>query len=77
MSDDVPEPQLSPRQIACLQLAAQGKRSPEIAEALGISRRTVDQYFEEAGARLDARTRVQAVAKAVRLGLVSDEPSAV
>ncbi|MCF8504105.1 MAG: helix-turn-helix transcriptional regulator [Caulobacter sp.] len=69
--------QLSPRQTACLLLAAQGKTSPEIASVLGISSRTVDQHIREAGARLGVRTRVQAVAKAVRLGLISDDPSAI
>jgi DNA-binding CsgD family transcriptional regulator len=61
---------LSPRQLDCLRLAAQGKSSPEIAELLGISRRTVDQRIAEACERLGVRNRVEAVAKAVRLGLI-------
>lgn len=63
---------LSPRQIECLRLAATGKTSVEIAAALGLSSRTVDQYVGEACERLKVRNRVQAVAKAVELGLFTD-----
>ena len=66
--------QLSPRQIECLRLAAAGKTSSEIAVALGISSRTVDQYVGEACERLKVRNRVQAVAKALTLGLLLDAP---
>lgn len=65
---------LSPRQIDCLCLAALGSTSPEIAEILGISSRTVDQYIAEACERLNVRNRVQAVAKAVALGLILATP---
>lgn len=65
---------LSPRQIECLRLAAAGKTSSEIAAALGISSRTVDQYFGEACERLNVRNRIQAVAKALTLGLLPDPP---
>lgn len=65
------EPQLSPRQIECLRLAAAGQTSSEIAVTLGLSPRTVDQYVGEACARLQVRSRTQAVAKAVTLGLLS------
>ena len=67
-------PQLSPRQIECLRLAAAGKTSTEIAAALGISSRTVDQYVGEACERLKVRNRVQAVAKALMLGILPDAP---
>jgi DNA-binding CsgD family transcriptional regulator len=66
--------QLSPRQIECLRLAAAGKTSSEIAAALGISARTVDQYVGEACERLNVRNRIQAVAKALTLGLLPDAP---
>ena len=63
---------LSSRQIECLRLAAAGQTSVEIAAALGLSSRTVDQYVGEACERLKVRNRVQAVAKAVELGLFAD-----
>lgn len=66
--------QLSPRQLECLRLAAAGKTSSEIAAALGISSRTVDQYVGEACERLNVRNRIQAVAKALTLGLLPDAP---
>lgn len=68
------DPQLSPRQVECLRLAAAGRTSSEIAVALGLSSRTVDQYVSEACGRLKVRNRVQAVAKAVTLGLFTDSP---
>jgi DNA-binding CsgD family transcriptional regulator len=45
--------------------------STEIGAALGISARTVDQYFGEACGRLRVRNRIQAVAKSMALGLIS------
>lgn len=65
---------LSPRQIECLRLAAAGQTSLQIAATLGLSSRTVDQYVGEACERLKVRNRVQAVAKAVELGLFTDSP---
>jgi DNA-binding CsgD family transcriptional regulator len=60
---------LSPRQVECLRLAAEGKSSTEIARTLGISSRTVDQHVAEACERLKVRNRTQAVARAIQLGL--------
>ena len=70
MSEQAQRIVLSPRQLDCLRLAAQGKSSPEIAELLGISRRTVDEYFAEACERLGVRNRTQPVAKAIQLRLI-------
>ena len=69
-------PPLSPRQLDCLRLAARGLTSPQIAAALGMSARTVNQRIAEACVRLGVRTRIEAVVKAVRLGMIADEPSA-
>jgi DNA-binding CsgD family transcriptional regulator len=65
---------LSPRQVDCLRLAARGQTSVEIAETLGISPRTVDQYIGQACERLKVRNRTQAVAKAIALGLIAKDP---
>jgi DNA-binding CsgD family transcriptional regulator len=43
---------------------------------LGISARTVNQHIAEACARLGVRTRIEAVVKAVRLGMINDVTSA-
>jgi DNA-binding CsgD family transcriptional regulator len=61
---------LSARQLECLRLASLGHTSSEIASSLGISIRTVDQYFGEACSRLKVRNRTHAVAKAVAMGLI-------
>jgi len=70
-------PTLSPRQVACLRLVAGGKTTLEIGAELGISNRTVEQYVAEACARLGVRTRIEAIVKTIRLGLISDEPSVI
>lgn len=62
---------LSPRERECLQWACRGKSSPDIGAILGLSPRTVDSYLEKACAKLGVRTRVEAVAGAVRSGLIS------
>jgi DNA-binding CsgD family transcriptional regulator len=59
---------LTPRQRQCLTLARNGKTSQQIACALEISPRTVDQYVGQACKRLGARNRAQAVAEAVTRG---------
>jgi DNA-binding CsgD family transcriptional regulator len=69
-----PRDLLSPRQIECLQLAARGLTSAQIAHDLGISARTVDQYFGEACERLRVRNRTQAVARAIALELIAQPP---
>lgn len=64
-------PQLSPRMIACLQWASEGKSSVDIGQLLDISARTVDDYLAESRRRLGVRTRVQAVLRAMMLGLIA------
>jgi DNA-binding CsgD family transcriptional regulator len=63
---------LSPRQLDCLRLAALGRTSLGIADALGISPRTVDEYIADACRRLGVRNRTQAVAKVAALGLLTE-----
>ena len=64
----VPAETLSDREIACLQLAGDGRISEEIAENLGLSVHTVNAYLGSATMKLDAVNRIQAIAKAIRLG---------
>ena len=68
------QPQLSPRMLSCLRWASEGKSSVDIGQLLGISPRTVDDYLTESRRRLGVRTRVQAVLRAVALGLLDDRP---
>jgi DNA-binding CsgD family transcriptional regulator len=62
---------LSEREIACLQLAGDGRISDEIAEKLGLSVHTVNAYLGSATIKLDSVNRIQAIAKAIRLGYIS------
>ena len=52
------------RELETLTWAARGKTSAEIAEILGLSKRTVDFHIERARGKLGVATRVQAVMKA-------------
>lgn len=56
---------LNEREIQSLTWAARGKTSAEIAQILGLSKRTVDFYVDTARNKLGATTRVEAVLKAV------------
>ena len=62
---------LSPRERECLQLAAKGMSSSEIATLLGIGERTVHFHFGNLFAKLDAANRHHAIAKAVAAGLIA------
>jgi LuxR family transcriptional regulator, quorum-sensing system regulator BjaR1 len=64
------ETALAQREIDCLQWSAAGKTSVETGTILGLSPHTVNQHLASAGAKLGAVNRTQAVAKAVRLGLI-------
>lgn len=63
-------PKLSDREREILQLLAGGKSNDVIAAALCISTDTVRTYIGRAMKKLEANTRTQAVATALRLGLI-------
>jgi DNA-binding HTH domain-containing proteins len=65
-----PSDALSDREIACLQLAGDGRISEEIADKLGLSVHTVNAYLGSATIKLDSVNRIQAIAKAIRLGYI-------
>ena len=62
---------LSHREATCLRLKALGKTDSEIAEIIGITKRTVSFHMESARSRLNAVNAVHAVAKALSLGLIT------
>ncbi len=66
-----PKQTLSERELECLQWAGDGCKSEAIAEQLGLSVHTVNAYLGSATAKLDSVNRIQAIAKAIRLGLIA------
>ncbi|MDO1581194.1 LuxR family transcriptional regulator [Rhizobium oryzicola] len=61
---------LSEREVNCLTWTAAGKTSAEIANILDLSEHTVNHYLNRATKKLVAVNRTQAVAKALRLGII-------
>ena len=61
---------LTVRETECLTWTAAGKTSAEIAEILTLSEHTVNHYLNRAARKLDAVNRTQAVAQALRRGLI-------
>lgn len=61
---------LTDREIDCLNWTAAGKTSAEIAEILLLSEHTVNHYLNRATKKLNTVNRTQAVAKALRVGLI-------
>ena len=74
MLDDQPVPEqervVTKREEEVLQLIADGCSTPEVAERLFISQKTVKNHLASIYQKLDARDRTQAVLSAVRMGIV-------
>jgi DNA-binding NarL/FixJ family response regulator len=56
-----------------LSLVAQGLRNAEIAERLVLAAKTVDHHVSAILRKLGVRTRGQASAEAIRLGLIGQD----
>lgn len=63
-------PLLSGREREVLQWAAAGKSQQDIGDILGISTRTIEVHLRSAREKLGALTTVQAVGRAIGLGLI-------
>ncbi|MGN6378312.1 MAG: LuxR C-terminal-related transcriptional regulator [Gaiellales bacterium] len=76
LSSDVLEPRglslsrLSEREQEVLRLVAAGHPTREVAVQLSYSERTIKNVLHDVVTKMDARTRSQAVAQAVREGLI-------
>ena len=66
-----PERVITAREEEVLQLIADGLSTPEVAEQLFISQKTVKNHLASIYQKLDARDRTQAVLRAVRMGIVT------
>jgi DNA-binding response OmpR family regulator len=56
--------ELNSREVETLTWVARGKTSAEIAQILGLTKRTIDFHIDNARAKLGAATRTEAVIKA-------------
>lgn len=66
--DEVPA--LSNRERQTLSALAEGAQIDGIADGLGISERSVREYIARARAKLGARTRTEAVSRALMMGMI-------
>lgn len=64
---------LTPRELEVLRQVAMGRSSHEIAEALVLSRRTVERHLSNVYAKIGVTTRTQATAYAFTRGLVHEQ----
>lgn len=64
------ETELTEREVECLYWIAEGKTSDETAVILGISRNTINNYITSVMRKTATKTRSEAIAWAVRNGLV-------
>ncbi|MDK9721155.1 MAG: helix-turn-helix transcriptional regulator [Rhodospirillales bacterium] len=65
---------LTPRESQALACVAQGLNSKAAARIMGSMPKTVDLHIDNARKKLGAATRVEAVAKALKLGAISLSP---
>ena len=70
LAEGVTRVQLTPRELATLQLMADGKANKEIASELGISERTVKTHLGHLFENLGVTSRTEAIGVATRRGLV-------
>lgn len=69
---ETPGIELSPRQLEVLNYVAKGFNNTEIAKMVGIGRDCVKAHLSAAFTRLDASSRSEAVAIAIRLGILQE-----
>lgn len=69
--DDV----LTPRQMDCLFYLLRGKTSKQIAEALGLSPRTVEQYVEQLKHKFSCKNKSELIETAINKGFINVIPS--
>ena len=70
LAEGVTRVHLTPRELASMRLMADGKANKEIANALGISERTVKTHLGHLFEKLGVTSRTEAIKVAMRRGLV-------
>jgi DNA-binding NarL/FixJ family response regulator len=77
-SRNTPLPVLTPREIEVLQLIAQGKMNKEVADALGISVKTVEKHRQSLMDKLNIREAASLTRYAIARGMIAcDRPRLV
>lgn len=61
---------LNPRDVEMLRILAEGGRTQDIADRMAMTEVTVKRRVQDVCVKLDASNRVQAVAEAIRRGLI-------
>jgi DNA-binding NarL/FixJ family response regulator len=74
MTKEKQERMLSERELQVVRLLVDGLGNLEIAERLGVSRRTVHAHLSNAMGKTGTQTRTQLVVYALRAGLVPLTP---
>ena len=69
-NDKQPNIHLTDRQIKVLQLISNGYEDKVIAETLGISVHTVRAFVHRIITKLEAKNRLHAACKAIRMGII-------
>ena len=64
---------LTKREMEVLSLVIEGRSSKDVADALYVSKRTVDFHLANVYDKLQVSNRVQAFRRAARLGLIQPE----
>jgi DNA-binding CsgD family transcriptional regulator len=63
---EAPHTPLTATEIVVADLAAQGKRNEEIADELGVARKTVEWHLSHVYRKLGLRSRTELAARAAR-----------
>lgn len=63
-------PLLTTRETECLRWTAEGKTAWEVGRILQISERTANWHLQAASRKLGCTNKIQAVVKAIRIGLL-------
>lgn len=64
------EPSLSSKELTILRMIADGKTSPQIAEAMCLSLPTIKWYRKGIRIKFEADTTVEVVRKAIESGII-------
>jgi two-component system, NarL family, response regulator len=70
LAQSMAHPELSERELQVLQYMANGRSNKEIGQVLYISENTVKAHVKSILAKLDAMGRTEAIAIAIKRGLI-------